>query len=102
MQKTNPSVTNDEDVHSNRVTEIKRCLLYLNRLSAKVKDVFCDPCLCGNIKTIAKKFCKTCDEPEPMCEACAQLHTRQKATRHHEIDSDLHKLYIRDEKIDRK
>ena len=37
----------------------------------------------------ATHFCKTCDEPEPMCENCAQVHTRQKATRGHEINDDL-------------
>lgn len=30
-----------------------------------------------------------CKDPEPLCESCDQQHTRQKATRGHEICNDL-------------
>ena len=48
----------------------------------------------------ATHFCKTCDEPEPMCANCAQLHTRQKATKGHEINDDLRQFTERQAKAD--
>ena len=52
----------------------------------------CDPCLSGDVHSAAKGFCKTCEDPEPLCDTCAHLHTRQKATKHHEICNDLTKF----------
>lgn len=46
---------------------------------------FCDPCLRKNLKKKQTHFCKTCEVPEALCKDCAQQHTRQKVSRHHEI-----------------
>ena len=53
------------------------------------RQIYCDPCLFGNVKTEATRFCKTCLDPEPLCEVCAQLHTRQKATKNHMMCEDI-------------
>ena len=52
-------------------------------------EVLCDPCLSGDERTAATGFCKTCEDPEPLCDGCAKQHTRQKATKNHEINNDL-------------
>ena len=59
----------------------------------QTKQLFCDPCKYGKLKTEATMFCKTCDDPDPLCKECAKLHTRQKATRGHEICDDI-KLFL--------
>ena len=50
--------------------------------------------MCVNIQTIATRFCKSCEEPEPMCEVCASHHSRQKATKDHEICDDMGQFSI--------
>ena len=50
--------------------------------------------MCANIQTIATRFCKSCEEPEPMCEVCASHHSRQKATKDHEICDDMGQFSI--------
>lgn len=52
-------------------------------------DIFCDPCLYGNLKNKATHFCKSCDFPEPLCKYCAQQHSRQKLSRDHELCKDM-------------
>lgn len=49
----------------------------------------CGPCSFENIHFKATHFCKTCDDPEPLCETCAKQHTRQKICRDHEICKDI-------------
>lgn len=51
--------------------------------------IFCARCLYGNLKNKATQFCKTCDSPEPLCNKCAQQHTRQKLSRDHELCEDI-------------
>lgn len=53
------------------------------------EDMFCDPCLYADIKIKATHYCKTCDDPEPLCNDCARQHTRQKLSRHHEICDNI-------------
>ena len=53
------------------------------------KDLLCEPCLCADVAIKATKVCKTCEDPEPLCESCAQQHNRQKATRGHEMCDDF-------------
>lgn len=36
----------------------------------KKEEIFCDPCLHGDLKSKATLFCKTCDVPEPLCADC--------------------------------
>lgn len=54
--------------------------------------IFCDPCSYENQQIVAKFFCKTCDPPEPLCDDCAQQHSRQKLSRDHELCDDM-KIY---------
>lgn len=49
----------------------------------------CDPCFIENIHVKATHFCKTCDDPEPLCDECAKQHTRQKICRDHEMCKNL-------------
>ena len=53
------------------------------------KQLLCELCRYGNIQTEATSFCKTCEEPELLCKDCAIQHTRQRATKGHEICSDI-------------
>lgn len=75
-----------------------RCVfsLYITRYhkpyrvtSQRENDILCQPCLSGQIQTLAKIFCKTCEDPEPMCDVCGNMHLRMKATKHHELSNDL-------------
>lgn len=58
------------------------------------KEIFCYPCGYGDIQTRATHFCKTCDVPEPLCQDCAQQHTRQKLSRGHELCNEMKKMNI--------
>lgn len=42
------------------------------------------------MKVTAKHFCKTCEDPEPLCEICAKQHTRQRALKAHELSGNIH------------
>lgn len=53
------------------------------------REVECDPCFIENIHVKATHFCKTCDDPEPLCDECAKQHTRQKICRDHEMCKNL-------------
>ena len=53
------------------------------------QQIFCDPCLSGNIQIVATSFCQTCKDPEAFCGDCTMQHTRQRATKGHEICSDM-------------
>lgn len=56
------------------------------------KEILCEQCLLDDTKTEATRFCKSCKDPEPMCETCAKLHIRQKNSRDHELCQDLQKM----------
>ena len=72
-----------------------KCILLINRESLQRGiEILCDPCLSGDIRSTATKFCKTCEDPEPLCDGCAQQHKRQKATKHHQMSNDLTQLPI--------
>lgn len=60
------------------------------------KEVYieCDPCLNDGTKVTASHFCKTCVDPEPLCETCAKQHTRQKAFRDHEVSGNINKFPV--------
>lgn len=57
------------------------------------KDILCGPCLYVDIKTKATRYCKTCDDSEPLCNDCAKQHTRQKSSRDHELGDDIRTFY---------
>ena len=49
----------------------------------------CKPCHRDTITKEAKKCCKTCKDPEPLCEDCAHRHTRMEKNKGHEMTDDL-------------
>lgn len=63
------------------------------------QEIFCDPCLYGDIKIKATHYCKTCDVPEPLCHDCAKQHTRQKSSRDHKLGDDIGKFYEKDSNV---
>lgn len=61
----------------------------------KKEEIFCDPCLHGDLKSKATIFCKTCDVPEPLCADCAVQHTRHKLCRNHELCDNMAEFIIK-------
>lgn len=49
----------------------------------------CNPCFIDNRQLSATHFCKTCVDPEPLCETCAKEHIRQQMSRYHEICENI-------------
>lgn len=60
-----------------------------------VEMIFCEPCFSENHQIQATRFCKTCDDPEPLCDSCAQYHTEQKLSRHHDLSGDIREFQKR-------
>lgn len=42
-----------------------------------------------NLQVKATHFCKTCEDPEALCGACAKQHTRQKLFREHQLCGEI-------------
>lgn len=59
----------------------------------------CDPCSNEDIHVPATHFCKTCDDPEPLCESCAKHHIRQKICRNHQICENIQEFMQKDQKF---
>lgn len=53
------------------------------------KRKLCKPCFFHNLQVQATHLCKTCDDEEPLCETCAQYHTKQKLFKDHELSKDF-------------
>lgn len=49
----------------------------------------CEPCSSENNRVQATHFCKTCADPELLCESCAKHHTKQKSFKDHELSNDI-------------
>lgn len=56
------------------------------------EDLACEPCLNGDKKVKATDFCKTCEDPEPLCAYCAKQHTRQRAFKEHKLSGHIHQF----------
>lgn len=56
------------------------------------KRILCYPCLRETIEADANKHCRTCLDPEPLCDVCAQHHTRRRETKEHQISDDPQQL----------
>ena len=52
-------------------------------------QISCQPCLRDTITAEATKCCKTCNDPEPLCDLCAQRHTLMEANTGHEVTTDM-------------
>lgn len=61
------------------------------------KQIACEPCSTEDTQVPATHFCKTCDDPEPLCETCAKHHTKQKQSRNHEICRDMREYRINEQ-----
>lgn len=53
------------------------------------KPNWCNPCFFENIQVKATHFCRTCEDPEPLCKTCAREHIRHKISRDHEISDNI-------------
>ena len=53
----------------------------------------CKPCSRDDITAEATKCCKTCKDPEPLCDVCAQRHTLRKGNKQHEMTDDLQQFF---------
>lgn len=58
----------------------------------KETKIVCEPCFNENKQITATHFCKTCDDPEPLCKACAKEHTRQKQSKDHKLSDKIEKF----------
>lgn len=54
--------------------------------------ILCEPCSTEDLQIQATHLCKTCENPEPLCETCAKNHTKQKLCRDHQISGDVREL----------
>ena len=61
-------------------------------MKKKVENILCIPCKSETLEVKATKHCRTCLEPEPLCDVCAQHHTRRRETKEHEISDDRQQL----------
>lgn len=59
-------------------------------------DINCNPCFYGNIIVRATHFCRTCEDPEPLCENCSTQHVRHKISRHHQICENIKEFPYKD------
>lgn len=53
------------------------------------KMIICGPCSSEELQVQATHFCKTCDDPEPLCEICAKHHTKQKLSKNHILSENM-------------
>lgn len=51
--------------------------------------MLCIPCLNDKLDVKATHFCKSCEDSEPLCESCANQHTRQKFARDHDVCANM-------------
>uniref|UniRef100_A0A8W8JDE2 B box-type domain-containing protein n=1 Tax=Magallana gigas TaxID=29159 RepID=A0A8W8JDE2_MAGGI len=72
------------------------------RKSAKwlCKSMLCEPCFTENQLIQATHFCRTCYDPELLCEFCAKHHTKQKPFKDHKLSNDIGDFLKSEKKID--
>lgn len=51
--------------------------------------VLCEHCSKHDEEVEATCFCKTCDDPDPLCITCAKHHLRQTLSKDHEMCTDI-------------
>lgn len=59
---------------------------FSDKESTKVQ---CEPCSIDDEHVEATHFCKTCDDPEPLCGTCSKHHLKQKLSKNHEMCADI-------------
>lgn len=60
----------------------------------------CNPCFFENIQVKATHFCRTCEDPEPLCKTCAREHVRHKISRNHEISDNIREFPNQNKRYD--
>ena len=72
---------------------ISLIIFFINRNKAQSQiQIACKPCFRDTINAEATKCCKTCENPEPLCERCAKRHTLMKGNSEHEMTTDFHQF----------
>ena len=56
-------------------------------------QISCKSCFRETITAEATKCCKTCKDPEPLCDVCAQRHTLKEGNKEHEMTDDLQQFF---------
>lgn len=51
--------------------------------------LLCELCSTDEEHVEATHFCKTCDDPDPLCGMCAKHHLKQKLSKNHEMCADI-------------
>lgn len=51
-------------------------------------QILCEICTTDE-QVLATHFCKTCEDPDPLCENCANRHLKEKLSKHHEICDNM-------------
>ena len=57
------------------------------------KSYFCAPCSFDGDENDATVFCLTCEEPELMCNECAEQHIRERKSRGHELCYNIEQFF---------
>lgn len=57
-------------------------------------QILCEICTTDE-QVLATHFCKTCEDPDPLCENCANRHLKEKLSKHHEICENMKDFHKR-------
>lgn len=72
------------------LSKVSQIFLFFYFLSDKESiKVHCGPCSIDDEHVEATHFCKTCEDPEPLCGTCAKHHLKQKLSKNHEMCTDI-------------
>lgn len=67
----------------------KICCFNCFSKNGTVQEMLCEPCISENLKVPASSFCKSCEDPKPLCDICAKHHTKQKLSRNQVLCRDI-------------
>ncbi|XP_056014684.1 uncharacterized protein LOC125674781 isoform X2 [Ostrea edulis] len=70
----------------------KKCRNHKINRYVQRKIVLCEPCRYENITNHATQFCLDCEDPEPMCQNCANQHLKQRSGRGHSLSADISEM----------
>lgn len=56
----------------------KICCFNCFSKNGTVQEMLCEPCMAECLEIPATFFCKTCEDPEPLCDTCAKHHRKHK------------------------
>ncbi|XP_076084709.1 uncharacterized protein LOC143055449 isoform X3 [Mytilus galloprovincialis] len=66
------------------------------------RPVSCYPCSANDTNKIATAFCLNCEDPEPLCDDCADQHKLMKKTKNHKMNKNKFTLNLKfSQKIER-